>query len=140
MSKFDSLFHFKGIFRYLKVGNALKQNAPGSVNGLLEQIAKRKIQNNRWKKFGLWKDDLIIEEHDVTQQALKRVPKEVLYGRYQRQKVALHYSLCRKELPESQWVTPQQDKSYLLPFIEQVLAEHAEREKYDSDIWARQAQ
>lgn len=87
---------------------------------------------------GLKRDDLIIEEHDVVQEALKRLPKDQLHARYQRFKVALHYSMLRKPLPKEQWIQNEEDYAYLMPYIEQVLAEHEEKEKYDTGLFKRQ--
>jgi ubiquinol-cytochrome c reductase subunit 7 len=104
---------------------------------LMEPLARRKIENGRWRRMGLLRDDLITDEHDVTQEALHRIPKSELHGRYARFKIALQYSMMRRELPKDQWVTNEQDKVYLMPFVEQVLAEHTEREKYDNGVFER---
>jgi hypothetical protein len=68
----------------------------------------------------LWTDDLIVEENDVVKEALGRIPVEHHYARYQRAKVALHYNMLRRELPQEQWVKSEDDQQYLLPFVEQV--------------------
>lgn len=90
--------------------------------------------------LGLWTDDLIIEEHDVVQEALHRIPKDHLHARYSRAKVALHTNMLRRELAESEWVKDHEDVSYLMPFIQQVLKEHDERHYYDTGVFKRSPQ
>jgi ubiquinol-cytochrome c reductase subunit 7 len=71
------------------------------------------------------------------QEALARLPKDQLYGRYQRYKIALHQSMLRRELPESQWMTRDRDVKYLQPFVEQVLSEYEERDQYEKGLFDR---
>lgn len=115
------------------MGEWLHANVPA----LVQPLAKRKLETGRWRRLGLWRDDLISDENDVTQEALSRIPKPHLHARFQRSKVALHYSMLRRELPEDKWVKSADDQPYLLPFVNQVLAEHAEREKYDNGVFER---
>lgn len=44
-------------------------------------------------------------------EALARLPKDVLHGRYARFKVALHTNMMRRELPEAQWPKPEEVSS-----------------------------
>lgn len=60
-----------------------------------------------------------MEENDVVQEALRRIPPEHHYARYQRAKIALHQNMLRRELPKEQWVKSEDDVSYLMPFVEQ---------------------
>lgn len=116
----------------------------------LASYLTRQLENSKWRKLGLVRDDMIVEENDIVVEALKRIPKEQvrvsqrvslntaqLWGRYARYKVAIHQNLLRRELPEQQWITHDQDKSYLMPFVEQVLAEHTEMEQYNQGVFTR---
>jgi hypothetical protein len=51
------------------------------------------------------RDDLIMEENDVVVEALKRLPQEQYYGRYRRFKLALHYDLTRRDMPQEMQMT-----------------------------------
>jgi hypothetical protein len=46
--------------------------------------------------------------------------------------------MLRKPLPKEQWIQNEEDYAYLMPYIEQVLAEHEEKEKYDTGLFKRQ--
>ena len=125
------------MFRYLKAVKAIRSTLPQPVTNVLDSVARKSLQSARFRSYGLLPDDLIIEEHDVVKEALTRVPKHELHGRYQRFKVALHTNMLRTELPKEQWTRMEDDRKYLTPFVEQVLAEHEEREKYDNGLFQR---
>lgn len=103
-------------------------------------IAESSSKGAQYRKWGLWRDDLISDEHPVTQAALKRIPKEQLHARYQRYTIALHQSLKRVAFEPGQdyYTEPEDEKPYLLPFIEQVLSEESEKKKYDDGVFERQ--
>lgn len=104
--------------------------------------------------IGLRYDDLISEENELVQEALRRLeiaePRE-MYDRAYRIRVAQQCSLTHSLLPKSQWVTAEtvsindnnnsgwdsnivaiQDKRYLRPYIDEVAAEFAERGDFDN--------
>ncbi|PVU95983.1 hypothetical protein BB561_001474 [Smittium simulii] len=85
-----------------------------------------------YRKYGLIYDDLIIEESPVAQEALRRLPREVMDQRIFRLKQAFQLSLSFEYLPSNLQPTPEQDKAYFLPLIKQVQAETNEREAFDS--------
>ncbi|KNE60241.1 hypothetical protein AMAG_05654 [Allomyces macrogynus ATCC 38327] len=73
-----------------------------------------------------------MEENPVVQEALRRLPAEVLAERTFRHKRAMQLSLCHAELPKEQWTKPSEDVAYLSPFITMVEKEFAEKDKYDN--------
>lgn len=77
-------------------------------------------------------DDLIPEESDVVQLAIKRLPADVNYERVFRMRRATQLSLQHKLLPKAQWTKPEDDVPYLLPLIKQVEAEIKERQELDT--------
>ena len=57
--------------------------------------------------LGLRGDDVISEENPEMQEVLRRIPKEELYRRQYRLKVAFQKSLMHEILPKDQWTTPE---------------------------------
>ncbi|KAG2185282.1 hypothetical protein INT44_002072 [Umbelopsis vinacea] len=88
-----------------------------------------------YRQIGLRYDDLVVEENDITQEALRRLtlsnPREA-YDRVYRIRVAQQCSLSHSLLPKEQWTKPEDDVRYLRPILEEVTAEFAEREAFDN--------
>ncbi|KAI9030042.1 cytochrome b-c1 complex subunit 7 [Phycomyces nitens] len=105
------------------------------LTGILTPVSKVYAGAAGYQKIGLRYDDLIAEESDLVQEALRRLeiadPKAA-YDRAYRIRVAQQLSLSHALLPKDQWVTNQQDKRYLQPFIDEVTSEYAEREAFDN--------
>ncbi|KAI7878301.1 14 kDa subunit of cytochrome bd ubiquinol oxidase [Lichtheimia hyalospora FSU 10163] len=105
------------------------------LNGLLTPVANVYANAAGYRKIGLRYDDLISEENELVQEALRRLeiaePRE-MYDRAYRIRVAQQCSLTHSLLPKEQWVTSSTDKSYLRPYIDEVAAEFAERGDFDN--------
>ncbi|RPA79841.1 14 kDa subunit of cytochrome bd ubiquinol oxidase [Ascobolus immersus RN42] len=84
-----------------------------------------------YRQKGLLTDDLISEENDVVQKALKRLPPKVAYDRVYRLRRAMQLSLTHQILPPSEQIKPEQDIPYLRPYIEEIEDEIAERTKLE---------
>jgi hypothetical protein len=52
-------------------------------------------------------DDLIEEENDIVQEALRRLPKEEQYRRAYRIRIAQQCGVTHTELPREQWTKPE---------------------------------
>ena len=52
------------------------------------------------------RDDLIEEENDIVQEALRRLPAEEQYRRAYRIRIAQQCGVTHTELPPSQWTKP----------------------------------
>ncbi|KYK60539.1 ubiquinol-cytochrome C reductase-like protein [Drechmeria coniospora] len=85
-----------------------------------------------YQKLGLRFDDLIEEERESSQIALKRLSPKESYERIYRIRRATQCSYQHKLLPKDQWTKPEEDVPYLRTIIEQVEAELAERDALDS--------
>ncbi|KAI5784618.1 cytochrome b-c1 complex subunit 7 [Geopyxis carbonaria] len=85
-----------------------------------------------YRKIGLMYDDIVAEENDVVQQALKRLPPKLKYDRIFRQRRATQCSIAHQLLPKEEWIKAEQDIRYLRPYIEEVEREIAERRELDS--------
>ncbi|CAK7271554.1 Cytochrome b-c1 complex subunit 7, mitochondrial [Sporothrix epigloea] len=98
----------------------------------LKPVANWYVNLSGYRQMGLRADDLIPEENDVVQQAIKRLPAQENYDRIFRMRRAVQLSLQHKLLPKSQWTKPEEDKPYLLPLIHEIEAEIKERHELDT--------
>ncbi|KAJ2964156.1 hypothetical protein NQZ79_g1021 [Umbelopsis isabellina] len=116
---------------------SLKSAVQGSkfLSSLLKPVSSTYANVMGYRKIGLRYDDLIVEENDVTQEALRRLtlanPREA-YDRVYRLRVAQQCSLSHTLLPEAQWTKPEEDVRYLQPLVDEVATEFAEREAFDN--------
>ncbi|RMZ08529.1 hypothetical protein D0864_01718 [Hortaea werneckii] len=73
-------------------------------------------------------DDLIPEEDEIVQQALKRLSPKEAYDRVFRMRRAFQL------LPKAEWTKTNDDYPYLQPIIREITAEQTEREDLESMI------
>ncbi|KAF2864130.1 14 kDa subunit of cytochrome bd ubiquinol oxidase [Piedraia hortae CBS 480.64] len=85
-----------------------------------------------YRKLGLKADDLIIEENETVQLALKRLSPQEAYDRVYRMRRAVQCSLAQQVLPRNEWTKDEDDKPYLEPLIHEIEAENAERDALDA--------
>ncbi|KAH7148486.1 cytochrome b-c1 complex subunit 7 [Dactylonectria macrodidyma] len=85
-----------------------------------------------YRQLGLRYDDLLEEENDAAQKALKRISAKESYERIYRIRRAVQCSYQHKLLPQDQWTTTANDSRYLSPIIAEINAEAAEKEELDS--------
>jgi len=90
-------------------------------------IAKWYANAAGYRRLGLRADDLIPEESDTVQLALKRLPPKEAYDRVFRLRRAFQCSLAHQLLPAEEQTLPEDDKPYLTPIIEEIEAEKKER-------------
>ncbi|KAF7506180.1 hypothetical protein GJ744_012160 [Endocarpon pusillum] len=81
-----------------------------------------------YRKLGLRADDLIPEENDTVQLALKRLPPKEAYDRVFRLRRAFQASLSHQLLPPEEHTKPEEDIAYLSPIITEIEAENQERD------------
>ncbi|KAG5881142.1 hypothetical protein JTB14_020845 [Gonioctena quinquepunctata] len=85
-----------------------------------------------FNKYGLWRDDILHVNDDV-QEALRRVPQEVVDQRNYRILRATQLSLQKDILPKEQWTKLEDDKLYLTPIVNDVIKEKEEREEWNKN-------
>ncbi|KAH7325857.1 cytochrome b-c1 complex subunit 7 [Stachybotrys elegans] len=85
-----------------------------------------------YRQLGLRYDDLLEEEREATQIALKRLSPKEQYERIYRIRRSTQLSYQHKILPRDQWTKPHEDIRYLKPILDQVEAELAEKDALDS--------
>ncbi|KFA61388.1 hypothetical protein S40285_03607 [Stachybotrys chlorohalonatus IBT 40285] len=85
-----------------------------------------------YRQVGLRYDDLLEEEREATQIALKRLSPKEAYERIYRIRRAQQCSYQHKILPRDQWTKPEDDIRYMKPILEQVEAELIEKDALDS--------
>ncbi|CAK7205021.1 Cytochrome b-c1 complex subunit 7, mitochondrial [Sporothrix eucalyptigena] len=115
---------------YISLAPFIKQR-PWLLNAL-KPVANWYVGLSGYRQMGLRADDLIPEESDVVQQAIKRLPAQENYDRIFRMRRAVQLSLQHKLLPKDQWTKPEEDKPYLLPLIKEIEAEIKERHELDT--------
>jgi len=87
-----------------------------------------------YRKLGLRSDDLIPEENDTVQLALKRLPPKEAYDRVFRLRRAFQASLAHQLLPPDQQTKPHEDVKYLTPIIKEIEAENQERDDLEEMV------
>ncbi|KAF8242223.1 ubiquinol-cytochrome c reductase complex 14 kDa protein [Wilcoxina mikolae CBS 423.85] len=101
---------------------------------VMRPLADKYLDLAGYRKVGLVYDDLIAEENDVVQKALKRLPPRLVYDRMFRQRRAMQCSLAHQILPLEEQTKPEEDIHYLRPYIEEVQREFAERKEFDAMV------
>ncbi|KAI9773880.1 MAG: Cytochrome b-c1 complex subunit 7 [Geoglossum simile] len=92
-----------------------------------------------YRKLGLRADDLIPEESETVELALKRLSPKESYDRVFRLRRAFQCSLSHRLLPKEEQTKPEEDILYLSPIIREIEAEKKEREDLESMIIKRRA-
>ncbi|KAK0256028.1 Cytochrome b-c1 complex subunit 7, mitochondrial [Friedmanniomyces endolithicus] len=100
----------------------------------MRPLARWYFDNSGYRKLGLRADDLIPEESESVQLALKRLPPKEAYDRVFRMRRAFQCSLAHQLLPQTEWTKADEDISYLEPIIKEIEAERTEREDLESMI------
>ncbi|EKM55722.1 uncharacterized protein PHACADRAFT_144432 [Phanerochaete carnosa HHB-10118-sp] len=85
-----------------------------------------------YRKIGLKYDDLLVEEREDVQRALTRLTDREAYDRAFRFKRASQMSIVHDVLPKEQWIPASEDKRYLKPHVQNVVAEDEERRIWDT--------
>ncbi|KAH6604606.1 putative ubiquinol-cytochrome C reductase complex 14kD subunit [Trichoderma cornu-damae] len=85
-----------------------------------------------YRQLGLRYDDLLEEESEAMQIALKRLPVKEAYERIYRIRRSVQCSYTHKLLPKNEWTKPEEDVPYLRSILQQVEAELAEKDALDS--------
>ncbi|PHH74313.1 hypothetical protein CDD82_4981 [Ophiocordyceps australis] len=85
-----------------------------------------------YRKLGLRFDDLLEEERDSVQIALRRLSAKETYDRVFRIRRSTQCSYQHKLLAKDQWTKPEEDTPHLRNLVAQVEEEMAERDALDS--------
>ncbi|SCU95019.1 LAMI_0F00606g1_1 [Lachancea mirantina] len=102
-----------------------------ALSKVVVPVAQQFVKYAGYRQLGLRYDDLISEENDIAQTALKRLPEDESYARIFRIIRAHQYELTHHLLPKDKWVTPEEDRPYIFPYL--LEAEAAAKEKEDLD-------
>ncbi|PYH95136.1 ubiquinol-cytochrome c reductase complex 14 kDa protein [Aspergillus ellipticus CBS 707.79] len=90
-----------------------------------------------YRRIGLRADDLIPEESETVQTALKRLPPKEAYDRVFRIRRAFQCSISHQLLPAAEQTKPSEDVEYLSPIIREIEKEQQERVDLDTLIVKR---
>ncbi|QIW97018.1 hypothetical protein AMS68_002536 [Peltaster fructicola] len=97
------------------------------LKNLLQPLSRWYLDNAGYRKLGLRADDLIPEESELVQRALKRLSPKEAYDRVFRMRRAFQCSLTHTLLPKNEWTKTEDDVRYLSPIIKALEAEKTER-------------
>jgi len=100
----------------------------------LKRIADKYADLCGYRQHGLKYDDLIIEENDAVQTALRRLTPREEYDRAYRLRVASQLSILHHPLPKEEQLTAEQDQRYLTPLIQEIINVDEERRLLDSAV------
>eukprot|EP00088_Acartia_fossae_P015906 TRINITY_DN18834_c0_g2_i1.p1 TRINITY_DN18834_c0_g2~~TRINITY_DN18834_c0_g2_i1.p1 ORF type:complete len:128 (+),score=38.81 TRINITY_DN18834_c0_g2_i1:40-423(+) len=101
-----------------------------------DAVKKWAFNLSGFNQYGLYHDDVRFENDEV-KEAIRRLPQNLQDERAFRIQRALQCSVMKTVLPKDQWPTYEEDRQkgrYLTPYLNEVLAEKAEREE-----WAKNA-
>ncbi|KAI5379791.1 hypothetical protein J4E82_001334 [Alternaria postmessia] len=87
-----------------------------------------------YRQLGLRADDLLPEENDVVQTALKRLRPQEAYDRVFRLRRAFQLSMSHQLLPKEEWTKAEDDTPYLSELITDIEAEMHEREDLEAMV------
>ncbi|KAK6433378.1 Cytochrome b-c1 complex subunit 7, mitochondrial [Oleoguttula sp. CCFEE 5521] len=97
------------------------------------------FNNAGYRKLGLRADDLIPEESELMQRALKRLSPKEAYDRVFRMRRAFQCSLSHQLLPKDEWTKAEEDVPYISPIITELEAEKTERQDLETIVMKRPA-
>ncbi|EAT87714.1 cytochrome b-c1 complex subunit 7 [Parastagonospora nodorum] len=90
-----------------------------------------------YRQLGLRADDLLPEENDVVQTALKRLQPQDAYNRVFRLRRAMQLSMTHQLLPKEEWTKAEEDVPYLTDVIKDIESEMAEREDLEAMVMTK---
>ncbi|KAJ5176334.1 Cytochrome b-c1 complex subunit 7 [Penicillium canariense] len=85
-----------------------------------------------YRRLGLKFDDLIPEESETVQKAIKRLSSKEAYDRVFRIRRAFQCSISHTLLPPNEQTKPEEDVEYLSPIIREIEKEAKERADLDN--------
>ncbi|KAJ5875654.1 Cytochrome b-c1 complex subunit 7 [Penicillium subrubescens] len=85
-----------------------------------------------YRRLGLKFDDLIPEESETVQKAIKRLSSKEAYDRVFRLRRAVQCSISHTLLPPNEQTKPEEDVEYLSPIIREIEKEVKERAELDN--------
>ncbi|PGG95829.1 ubiquinol-cytochrome c reductase subunit 7 [Blastomyces parvus] len=116
----------------------LKQiNARPWLKRMMMPLANWHANASGYRQMGLRADDLIPEENDTVQLALRRLPPKEAYDRVFRIRRAFQLSIEHQLLPAEQQTKPEEDVEYLSPIIREIERENKERADLDNLVIKR---
>ncbi|XP_029034991.1 cytochrome b-c1 complex subunit 7-like [Osmia bicornis bicornis] len=95
------------------------------------RISKLAFNLSQFPRYGLYSDDVYNLYTPLVDEALRRLPKDVMDARNFRTMRAAQLDFLKMHLPKEKWITYEQDLEYryLQPYIQEIIAER--REIYD---------
>ncbi|KAJ5355453.1 Cytochrome b-c1 complex subunit 7 [Penicillium cataractarum] len=103
-----------------------------SAPSITNYIVKRPWLKRWMTPIAQWFDDLIPEESETVQKAIKRLSSKEAYDRVFRIRRAVQCSISHTLLPPHEQTKPEEDVEYLSPIIREIEKEAKERADLDN--------
>merc|ERR1712071_86480 len=104
--------------------------APTFLAQVYQTMRRVAYSASGFNKYGLMHDDVLYETPDV-EEALRRLPTQLIDERNFRITRALQYSGQKKYLAKEEWTKFDEDVRYLQPYLTEVIKERLEKEAWD---------
>lgn len=101
------------------------------LHAMMQRVAENYNEKQGYRRHGLFKDDLVPDDHPLVQEALRRLTEQELFDRNFRIKRANELHFRHETLPKEAQPTAKDDVRYLRKHMVQILKEEAEEQKYD---------
>ncbi|EEQ83618.2 ubiquinol-cytochrome c reductase subunit 7 [Blastomyces dermatitidis ER-3] len=134
----NTLVDCPSLLYMMSAPSLLKQiNARPWLKRMMMPLANWHANASGYRQMGLRADDLIPEENDTVQLALRRLPPKEAYDRVFRIRRAFQLSIEHQLLPVEEQTKPEEDVEYLSPIIREIERENKERAELDNLIIKR---
>ncbi|KAJ1516133.1 Cytochrome b-c1 complex subunit 7 [Coelomomyces lativittatus] len=92
------------IAQYLRICESIQNSK--ILSSIINPLAAWAQNAAGYRKLGLKYDDLLMDDTEIAQEALARLPRSVLNDRVYRFRTAFQLSIQQTELPQEKWITP----------------------------------
>ncbi|KAL6929271.1 hypothetical protein ACO0SA_002611 [Hanseniaspora valbyensis] len=107
-------------------------NSSPALRSVFAPMKTAFIYLSGYRELGLKMNDLLHEENDITETALRRLPKDEQYARIFRIVQSHQLELAHHVLPKAKQMTAEKDDNYLLPYLLEAEQVAAEKEALDN--------
>ncbi|KLJ06038.1 hypothetical protein EMPG_10564 [Blastomyces silverae] len=134
----NTLIDCPSLLYTMSAPSLLKQiNARPWLKRMVMPLANWHANASGYRQMGLRADDLIPEENDTVQLAIRRLPPKEAYDRVFRIRRAFQLSIEHQLLPAAEQTKPEEDVEYLGPIIREIERENKERADLDNLVIKR---
>ncbi|KAL3896419.1 MAG: hypothetical protein SGCHY_004084 [Lobulomycetales sp.] len=127
----ESLWMKDFLYKNAMIEQVLRMTKRVSESSAMTTLSKKYRNMMGYRQMGLRLDDLLPEENQVVQEAIRRLPPREYQDRIYRHRRALIASAHQDVLPSEQWTTEESDLPYMRDLMKQIEAEIATKQNFD---------